>query len=87
MSWANNLAVLKSLVGMGKKKGSNVTIIPTVVTNDGSMWVSDVRVRPDDVPDDQKVVFVRKDTVIGTWICPETGYYPWKLIRGYKGGE
>ena len=86
MSWANNLAVLKSLIGMGRKKGSNVTIIPTIVNDDG-LWASDVRVRPDDVPDDQKVVFVRKDTVIGTWICPETGYYPWKLIKGHKGGE
>ena len=86
MSWANNLAVLKGLVGMGKKQKSNVTIIPTIVNDDG-LWASDVRVRPDDVPDDQKVVFVREDTAVGTWICPETGFYPWKLIKGHKGGE
>ena len=73
---------LKWLFKRGKKR-VNITIIPTVV-NDEGIWSSDIKKLPKDVPADQQVVYVRKGTSIGEWTCTVDGYYPWELIKNYK---
>ena len=64
-----------------KKRRSNVLVIPTVSNREG-LWASDIEMRPEDVPNDAKIVRVEKGTKIGKWKCKSTGFYEWKKIKG-----
>ena len=76
---------LPSCKKKGKEVYSNVKVIPTVVNADpNEIWASDVRVRPEDIPEDAKIIYVEKGTKIGKWVAPADGFYPYEKIKEFN---
>jgi len=68
-----------------KKEYKNITLIPTVVNADpNDIWASDYYVRSDDIPEDVKIIYVKKGTKIGDWVALSDGFYYYEEIKKFN---
>ena len=47
------------------------------------VWASDVYIRPEDITEDTKIVYMEKGTKLGEWAAPEDGFYRYEQIKDY----